>query len=103
MGTNLSFDYGKAKRLNTRCLRLIDIALARFEGSHRTYPIAVIVHRAARLRLHHIAIHRVEAGEGLAQRHARAGRESNPVVARVDGENLLGRVDRNACQRDLAG
>ena len=90
------------KCLAFRRLGLIDVALSGNEDFHIPSPAGALVDGAASLRLDYIAVDGMETRECIRHRHALTARESNPVVAFVDGDFVVCGIDRNACQRDLA-
>ena len=93
----------KSERLVSRCLRHVDVALARLEGGQPTYPGCAVEGGIAHLPFHDISIFRIEACEGRGDRHALARRESYPRGSLVDGDHIIRGIHRNACQRKRAG
>ena len=83
------------------CIRLVDVALARHKGLQRASPRGAIVDGAACLRLDSVALNRIEARKSIRHGHVLTGKESYPIVAVVDGDSILGWIDRNTRQRDL--
>ena len=81
------------------CIRLVDVSLPRLkiEGSS---PLTVKIVGTAALVLDYITID-CKSSEGVGKGHALAERESNPVGTVVDGDGMLGQIDRHTFKCDF--